>query len=541
MEATAGLAPSRKLSERLFGYDVFISFALGEPPRGNYSYASDLARRLQDAGLVVFFCDHARDFSNIAVSADRFFWVGYEQGNSDEASAIVRRWPDCEALGNWEDMLSEGLVHASLQTLVPLPNQRLLVGWLDGRLQVFTGNEQSALLPVKPRPLAAVWADNEGNRIAVLDHAKVLRLFNLEGKELGSPLQLVIGKPTHTSSKAWLDFSGHLAVDGKPKVVKAQVQAKTGVETLVLVVVPEQRGVTFLLQGFETDKNPLLDAVAVSDELSGCSYAYYLTAMKLARYALQDGCSREGEERHVEVDYPRSNTGYVAGAFCQEGTFVLGDWEGNVYWMRTVKSLFVDLGVEREHIEHSWPDAVSSVACNGVGETYVSFRNNGVKRFNSPWRLETREIERDPGIIPVSGRPEEDVAWDVATFHGPATLYLRAAQGDLELFSREELVWRKNFARPRGDETGNQTDFVQSVAMDVDRNRFWVLTSFGRLFLVELYTGSILARFGTGFYSAERAIPSGLDKLVVSAEGGISFSYERDGKFLEVAVTPRSE
>jgi hypothetical protein len=37
--------PKRGSAARLFGYDIFISFALGEPPCGTQSYASDLARR----------------------------------------------------------------------------------------------------------------------------------------------------------------------------------------------------------------------------------------------------------------------------------------------------------------------------------------------------------------------------------------------------------------------------------------------------------------------------------------------------------------
>jgi WD40 repeat protein len=42
---------------RLFGYDVFISFALGAPPRGSRSYASDLARRLRERDYTVFFSE----------------------------------------------------------------------------------------------------------------------------------------------------------------------------------------------------------------------------------------------------------------------------------------------------------------------------------------------------------------------------------------------------------------------------------------------------------------------------------------------------
>src|SRR5262249_14485089 len=42
---------------RAFGYDMFISFALGPPPRGTQSYASDLARRLRERDFTVFFSE----------------------------------------------------------------------------------------------------------------------------------------------------------------------------------------------------------------------------------------------------------------------------------------------------------------------------------------------------------------------------------------------------------------------------------------------------------------------------------------------------
>lgn len=50
-------APKASFASRLFGYDVFISFALGVPPRGSQSYASDLARRLRERDLSIFFSE----------------------------------------------------------------------------------------------------------------------------------------------------------------------------------------------------------------------------------------------------------------------------------------------------------------------------------------------------------------------------------------------------------------------------------------------------------------------------------------------------
>ncbi len=51
------VAPRRSFASRLFGYDLFISFALGPPPRGTQSYASDLARRLRERDFTVFFSE----------------------------------------------------------------------------------------------------------------------------------------------------------------------------------------------------------------------------------------------------------------------------------------------------------------------------------------------------------------------------------------------------------------------------------------------------------------------------------------------------
>src|SRR5271166_3942437 len=56
-QARKSSVPKRNNAARLFGYDVFISFALGAPPRGTHSYASDLARRLRERDITVFFSE----------------------------------------------------------------------------------------------------------------------------------------------------------------------------------------------------------------------------------------------------------------------------------------------------------------------------------------------------------------------------------------------------------------------------------------------------------------------------------------------------
>ena len=50
-------APKRSFASFWFGYDIFLSFGLGPPPRGTHSYASDLARRLRERDFSVFFSE----------------------------------------------------------------------------------------------------------------------------------------------------------------------------------------------------------------------------------------------------------------------------------------------------------------------------------------------------------------------------------------------------------------------------------------------------------------------------------------------------
>ena len=50
-------APKRSFASRLLGYDIFLSFALGPPPRSTLSYAPDLARRLREHGFTVSFSE----------------------------------------------------------------------------------------------------------------------------------------------------------------------------------------------------------------------------------------------------------------------------------------------------------------------------------------------------------------------------------------------------------------------------------------------------------------------------------------------------
>ena len=79
---------------RLFGYDVFVSFALGARPRGTRAYASDLTRRLRERGFTVYFSE---DQTRPGVELDPALKSGLRASRSvvvvaNRATLIDPRW-----------------------------------------------------------------------------------------------------------------------------------------------------------------------------------------------------------------------------------------------------------------------------------------------------------------------------------------------------------------------------------------------------------------------------------------------------------------
>lgn len=56
-EKRRAATPQSSFAAKCFGYDIFLSFALGPPPRGTQSFASDLSRRLRELDFTVFFSE----------------------------------------------------------------------------------------------------------------------------------------------------------------------------------------------------------------------------------------------------------------------------------------------------------------------------------------------------------------------------------------------------------------------------------------------------------------------------------------------------
>ena len=52
-----GATTKTSFASKVFGHDIFVSFALGPAPRGTHSYASDLARQLRERDFTVYFSE----------------------------------------------------------------------------------------------------------------------------------------------------------------------------------------------------------------------------------------------------------------------------------------------------------------------------------------------------------------------------------------------------------------------------------------------------------------------------------------------------
>lgn len=130
-----GTAPeiADTLASRLFGFDVFVSFALGPAPRGTHSYASSLVRQLREHGLTVFFSeDVAAPGSTLehtihnALKRSRTLLVVCNEG-----TLLEPRWVRTEVQYFREHNPKRPVVPLSINSAVPNAFDRSLeIGWL---------------------------------------------------------------------------------------------------------------------------------------------------------------------------------------------------------------------------------------------------------------------------------------------------------------------------------------------------------------------------------------------------------------------------
>lgn len=461
-------------------------------------------------------------------------WFSVRDPATDDVSLLPS--PACDrgdsVLSHWAYLISkQKRAGARLSTLLPLPGPRLLAAWQDGRVELYRGAAEAAVIATFNAPVVAITSDRRAARFSLLSRAGELRLVDVDGTALAPPLHLQADSPTAIDAAAWIAFTRD-AYGEAPRAFKFDADE----QPLVLAVVPEPAGVSFYLHRVAAEAPRVFDValdVALHDR---CRYLLMLTAESLDSIALDTRCVGAGAERRQSVALPIpglgtiERVGFASGVFCGGGggggnAMVLGSWHGDLLWARRVRSVRqAGLRVDIEHHERAWDDAATALACDADGAVRAGFRATGLKTFRSPMRL--RE-----SLTGIKGRAdfahviEEDRVWPVATSRGPARLQLEVEGGDLSLIVEGRAAWRRKLIELSSDRTSRSIDKVVSVVVDAPRERVWVLTTLGRLALIELETGAVLARFSSSYDAVTPRNDVALEKPRLDAEGQFSFVH----------------
>jgi len=424
---------------------------------------------------------------------------------------------------------------------LPLPGPQLLLGWADGRVELL--RKALAPLPITRFDAAAVGliSNNAGTNFALLSRNGRLELVDANGRSLASPLKLQRGTLATTHDEAWVAFLRDADLPASHALLLDQGAADARAPA-VLGIVLKPESASFFLHDLADAEATVFDVAVALAPNDGCPTLEILGARRLGSYPMDASCgnapaARAASEIPLPGDWLSSTAaarGMTAGAFCEGGsTMVLGTAHGELLWMRHVQAAAGSAArVDIEHAERSaWDDAVTALACREDGSVHAGYRTSGVKAFRPSMHLQQRLV----GIRTARNFAEvffEDQSWPVETLQGPAKLEFFADSGELRLLQKGRLVWRRKVAEPAPLRPSAGGDDVTAVLIDRPRNRIWVLTTLGRLSLLDLNTGALLVRFSTSFFAAAPNKEVALEQPTLDASGQLSFVH----RFRDVAM-----
>ncbi len=526
-------------------------------------YSGTSSYRTAGAGLFRH-CETGEKAPQIRVSPDQSFFSTLYSSGAPSLLATADCSVATPALRGLQQSLSLTRGREPPRDLLPLRHGRVLSAWSDGRVLLHAADGSESLQAKTGAGILLVIGDREGKRFATLDDRFMLRLFDRRGRRLGEALPLKPDAPLRALPAPWEAVLQADTGVATPQTWRFETASRAGV--LALFPPRSASGASSKARGRKLKAAPSIDSNAVSAFLSlgqakadtvldakawtnpgdGCRYLATLTATAYLVDAVDSRCRHDPDARRHTILLPKLDAsatiyrgGYPAASFCGDGLdAVLGTWDGGTVWLRyTTLNGAWDPRLEIEHVERSWSDAVTALRCTADGSIYAGFRVSGVKRFVRPWQT-TQSHPPHRAIEHPLKRPEDDIEWPISSLLGPATLAVRPTVGTVEVVRAGTIVWRRTLAHPVPYRTGLHEDYIAAVLRDESRARLWVLTSFGRLSLVEQHTGALLARVVTDFYAARPASYLDLESPRLTARGGISFAYTRNEQRYEISVDP---
>lgn len=451
----------------------------------------------------------------------------------DTGSTNLLRPPSDPSLVLWDDDHIEhrnlpdcrSLVHRVPRERIPLREKETIstAVALDGETWAAIGTTEGRVLSIvregalplfsrgRHGAVRSLVAGQNESQLAVLFGDGSLALIRSDGKEATAPIPFVREGVVETKDPVWLDFIAHLPRSRRVASLSYSELSSRIRSPMGLLSFTNDRAGRGLIGRFFGEISSFADESRIRGPLaarevparepdSECARLEWITSTRLRSVALERSCDEDSKE--FEASLPSMLIS--AAAFCGSSpALVMGTGEGDLLFAR-LSDRRPPILVTLEHRERDWPDWITSVTCDDAGVVYASYASTGIKTFSSPFRM-TNECSTRLSTAEGGGGfadDEMDRSWPVSVDGEPATLSLTASSGQMSLLRGQRTIWLRHVASPAPYRTADQRDFVSDVAIDDTRSRVWVLTSRGRLFVLDLASGANLATLETYFYRA---------------------------------------
>ncbi len=439
--------------------------------------------------------------------------------------------PAARALVLWDDVHLEqralpdctSLVHRVDGNVSLAPDEAVsTVAALDGPTWAIFGTTHGRVLRVEGDKLRLVLSrsdlgavphvavDRNASRTAVLFANGSLAFVRSDGSSITDTIDFAAEGFVELVDPEWLNFVEQVPAERRiqPLWYADSEDSRNPPVGLVVLTVDSARRV-WLGRFFGTSRTEYerrvtgpLAAREASSDADGCARIEWLMRDKLRSASAGASC----ESKTMEIAFPSATV--TAAAFCGASyPFILGTAEGDLLFAR-IADRVTTFALTIEHRERTWSDWVTSVTCDEGGVAHAAFASSGVKVFSSPFRIVSACSTSPPtsSSTAVVLANEEDGSWAVSVGGESATLDLTAASGELSLTRDSRRIWVRRVAAPAPYRTGDTRDDVDAIAFDHAHARVWVLTSHGRLFVVDLPSGATIATLETGYWAAAAAL-----------------------------------
>lgn len=453
-------------------------------------------------------------------------------GLQSDSMIQIRTVPACREAGTFEFGNGKS-TEAILTTAIASDGPSAVIAAIrNGALVKFTA-QTSGLKQVysldNATSIDLVVASPNRDRLALGLSNGVLRLIDQTGMQVAPDLQLRAGAVVSTHSVAWITFIHSLNQESKIGVYRPRLGTEGKARVLAFLEAP--RGQARVAMEHTED---VLSARITMGTRSGCTFLEWLTSDYLHREVIGTTCTDSLVSSRQELKLP---TRASAGAFCgTDGPMVIGTDEGSLVWARATDG-YSDDNVGVEHTEENWSDSVRNIVCTETGTAFAAFRATGIKRYQNRFNTVTRHLTaetKSSDSFNSDRRLDSDkvLLWNLdGHVRGGTSLRLLGEAGVLELLAPKQTVWSRRIAHTIPYRTGNPVDRVDGIAIDEARARVWTITSYGKLSVLDLYTGTPLMSIMTSYDAAGAAMNIDFSGIHLEPKtGNVEFTFGFPGK-----------